>query len=50
MNNPFDNTFFKFLIGFIFILLVSFSILYFASEYKKHMAAQDSAAKTAPTE
>ncbi|MDE2188214.1 MAG: hypothetical protein KGJ35_00590 [Patescibacteria group bacterium] len=31
MVNPFDKTFFKFLFGFILILAVSFTILYFVN-------------------
>jgi hypothetical protein len=33
MVNPFDRTFFRFLFGFAFILLVSFAILYFVGHY-----------------
>ena len=33
MVNPFDKSFFKFLIGFAVILVVSFVILYVASTY-----------------
>lgn len=35
MINPFDRTFFKFLIGFALILGVSFAILYFVGRYSK---------------
>ena len=34
MVNPFDNSFYKFLIGFICILSISFTILYFVSSYE----------------
>lgn len=33
MVNPFDRSFFKFLIGFTLILGVSFAILYFVGRY-----------------
>jgi len=33
MVNPFDRNFFKFFIGFIFVLLTSFTILYFIGRY-----------------
>ena len=42
MNNPFDGTFFKFLIGFVLILLVSFSIIYLAGKYKEGSALRAS--------
>jgi hypothetical protein len=32
MINPFDKTFFKFLLGFILILLFSFSIFFFTGQ------------------
>ncbi|MFA6554719.1 MAG: hypothetical protein WCS89_04425 [Candidatus Paceibacterota bacterium] len=35
MVNPFDQNFFKFLIGFLFILGVSFSIVYIVGNYSK---------------
>ena len=35
MVNPFDANFFKFLIGFICILLVSFGVLYIANSYNQ---------------
>ena len=44
MVNPFDRTFFKFLIGFTLILGASFAILYFVGHYSK---AIDSAAAAA---
>ena len=34
MINPFDQTFFRFVLGFTFILSLSFSVLYFAGRYK----------------
>ena len=33
MVNPFDRNFFKFLIGFICVLLASFVVLYFVGRY-----------------
>ncbi|MFA6404953.1 MAG: hypothetical protein WCW03_03075 [Candidatus Paceibacterota bacterium] len=33
MVNPFDRNFFKFFFGFLFILIVSFTILYFVGRY-----------------
>jgi hypothetical protein len=33
MVNPFDHNFFKFFVGFIFILVVSFGVLYIAGSY-----------------
>jgi len=33
MVNPFDKSFFKFLIGFAIILLVSFGVLYLVGNY-----------------
>jgi preprotein translocase subunit SecG len=33
MKNPFDQTFFKFLLGFTIILSVSFFVLYFVGKY-----------------
>ena len=33
MVNPFDKTFFKFLIGFACILILSFAVLYFVGRY-----------------
>ena len=33
MVNPFDRTFFRFLLGFGIILIVSFAILYFVGKY-----------------
>jgi hypothetical protein len=35
MINPFDQTFFRFVLGFTFILSLSFSVLYFAGRYKE---------------
>ena len=32
MVNPFDRTFFKFFLGFITILLLSFCVLFFANQ------------------
>lgn len=32
MTNPFDRSFFKFIIGFAVILLVSFTVLYFVGQ------------------
>ncbi|MDB5239191.1 MAG: hypothetical protein JWO00_526 [Candidatus Parcubacteria bacterium] len=33
MVNPFDSSFFKFLLGFICILLLSFTVFYFVGKY-----------------
>jgi hypothetical protein len=33
MVNPFDKSFFKFLIGFVLILAASFAALYFAGRF-----------------
>ena len=33
MTNPFDHNFFKFLIGFVCILLASFTVLYLVGMY-----------------
>jgi len=33
MKNPFDGTFFKFLIGFTFLLLVSFVAIYLVTRF-----------------
>ncbi|GEM_PF-4842686 len=46
MNNPFDGTFFKFLIGFVLILFVSFGIIYLASQYKSNAPVQAVLSKT----
>ena len=35
MVNPFDANFFKFLAGFIFILMCSFGVLYLANSYNQ---------------
>jgi hypothetical protein len=35
MVNPFDRTFFRFLLGFTFILVMSFGVMYFAELYAK---------------
>lgn len=35
MVNPFDRTFFRFLIGFTLMLAISFSILYIVGKYSK---------------
>ena len=36
MVNPFDQTFFRFVLGFAFIMSLSFSVLYFAERYQNH--------------
>ncbi len=33
MVNPFDRTFFRLILGFTFILSLSFSIMYFVNKY-----------------
>jgi hypothetical protein len=35
MVNPFDKTFFRFLLGFTFILTASFGVMYFVGVYMK---------------
>lgn len=43
MRNPFDQTFFKFLLGFSFILLASFAIMFFIGKYSYDMATEEEA-------
>ena len=33
MTNPFDRTFFRFLLGFCFMLSLSFAVFYFVGKY-----------------
>jgi hypothetical protein len=42
--NPFDKNFFNFLLGFLFILCFSFSILYFTGKYSDVIDGKDVAA------
>jgi hypothetical protein len=44
MVNPFDKNFFHFFIGFIMILLFSFSVLYFTGKYSNVLDGKASAA------
>jgi hypothetical protein len=37
MVNPFDRTFFRFLLGFTLILVVSFAILFFVEQYSSEI-------------
>lgn len=37
MVNPFDRTFFKFIIGFALMLVASFSILYFVNKHAQQV-------------
>jgi hypothetical protein len=41
MKNPFDETFFKFLLGFSFILTASFTILFFVGKYSSTLTEQE---------
>ncbi len=43
MRNPFDQTFFKFLLGFSFILLSSFAIMFFVGKYSSSMTTEEEA-------
>lgn len=42
MKNPFDETFFKFLLGFSFILTASFVVLFFVGQYSSTLEQQES--------
>ena len=37
MINPFDRTFFRFMFGFVFILSLSFAVLYFVGKYSSDL-------------
>lgn len=41
MRNPFDQTFFRFLLGFSFILATSFTIIFFTGKYGKQLDKQN---------
>jgi len=41
MKNPFDQTFFKFLLGFSFILTASFAILFVVGRYSATLDEQE---------
>ena len=43
MKNPFDQTFFRFLLGFTLILAMSFAILFFVGQYKDSLEVSNSA-------
>ncbi len=44
MVNPFDRNFFHFLAGFILILCLGFSVLYFAGKYRDDLDQKNAAA------
>jgi hypothetical protein len=41
MVNPFDRTFFKFIIGFALMLVASFSILYFVNKHAQQAEGRE---------
>ena len=41
MKNPFDQTFFKFLLGFSFILTASFVVLFIVGRYSSSLDEQE---------
>lgn len=43
MSNPFDQNFFKFLLGFTFILIASFTILFFVGNYSISLNEEEAA-------
>ena len=43
MVNPFDKTFFRFILGFAFILSLSFGVLFFAGRYQSSLATNATA-------
>ncbi len=43
MKNPFDQTFFKFLFGFAFILSASFAMLFFVTQFSSTIESQEGA-------
>jgi hypothetical protein len=43
MTNPFDKTFFKLLLGFSFILLASFALMFFVGKYSSITNAEERA-------
>jgi hypothetical protein len=43
MSNPFDQNFFKFLLGFTFILITSFAILFFVGNYSVSLSEEEAA-------
>jgi len=44
MVNPFDRSFFKFVIGFVLLLLASFTLIYFTEKYGTSAPPLDAAA------
>lgn len=46
MVNPFDNNFFKFLLGFVCILVFSFALLFFIERYSNHLDGQSASLLT----
>lgn len=47
MRNPFDKNFFRFLLGFSFILVASFAVLFFAGRYSIELDEQASSVLSA---
>lgn len=43
MSNPFDQNFFKFLLGFTCILITSFAILFFVGNYSISLSEEEAA-------
>lgn len=43
MVNPFDRTFFRFVLGFAFMLSLSFAILYFVGQYSSNLEEKEAA-------
>ncbi len=43
MRNPFDKAFFKFLLGFSFILAASFALMFFVGQYSSDLEEQEAA-------
>lgn len=43
MSNPFDQNFFKFLLGFTFILITSFTILFLVGSYSISLNEEEAA-------
>ncbi len=41
MRNPFDQNFFRFLLGFTLILVASFALLFFVKEYSSSLDGQE---------
>ncbi len=43
MRNPFDKAFFRFLLGFSFILATSFALMFFVGQFSKDIEEQEAA-------